>query len=149
MKPFKFKLDPVLRYRAYKMRIELMKLARAQKELLDAQEAIRRINERKRNAGVTLSAEQDRGMDGRKYHLHRAYLDGLDKELVDAEAKRLELAGHVSERQGVVKAERVKKETLAHLKDQKKQAHIRSVDRMEQKEADELVGLRFRNGVLL
>ena len=149
MKPFKFKLDPVLRYRAYKMRIELMKLARAKKELLDAQEAIRRISERKRTAGVTLRAEQDRGMDGRKYRLHRAYLDGLDKELVDAEAKRFELAGHVSERQGAMETERVKKETLAHLKDQKKQAHIRNVDRMEQKEADELVGLRFRNGVML
>ena len=149
MKPFKFKLDPVLRYQAYKLRIELMKLARAQKELLDAQEAIRRINGRKRTAGVTLSAEQDRGMDGRKYQLHRAYLDGLNQELVNAEAKRLELAEHVSERRCAVEAERVKKETLAHLKDQKKQAHMRNVDRMEQKEADELVGLRFRNGVLL
>ena len=149
MKPFKFKLDPVLRYRAYKMRIELMKLAHAQKELLDAHEVIRRINERKRTAGLTLSAEQDRGMDGRKYQLYRAYLDGLNQELANAEAKRLELAEHVSQRRGAVESERMKKETLAHLKDQKKQAHIRNVDRMEQKEADELVGLRFRNGVLL
>jgi len=145
MKQFRFKLAPVLRYRAYKMRIELMKLARAKQELFSAQETIRGIRERKLAVSETLVTEQSRGMDGGRYHLYRAYLDGLNKELADSEKRRLAIAQHVSERHQAVEAERIRKETLERLKEERKKDYVRSAERMEQKEADELVGLRFGN----
>ena len=122
-----------------------MNLAKVKQELYEAQNAIRQVGETKRNVLCALASEQDRGMEVRRYHIYRAYLDGLDKALVDLEEQRLEIARRVSERHDMVEAERIKKETLEYLREDRRNTYVRTLERTEQKEADELIGLRFHN----
>jgi flagellar FliJ protein len=144
MKQFKFKLDPVLRYRTYRLRTELMNLARAKQELAETQRAIQQIHERKRNVSLALDAEQSRGMAAGRYQVYKAYVDGLDTELVEKQEQQAKSAQQVSERHGLVEAERIKKESLEHLRAERKKAYLQMLERAEQKASDELVGLRFQ-----
>lgn len=149
MKQFKFKLDPVLRYRTYRLRTELMNLAWAKQELAETQRAIQQIHERKRNVSLALDAEQSRGMAAGRYQVYKAYVDGLDTELVEKQEQQAKSAQQVSERHGLVEAERIKKESLEHLRAERKKAYLQMLERAEQKASDELVGLRFQGPSVL
>ncbi len=147
MKRFKFRPDPVIRYREYRERIAQIDLARETQALIESKNRISRIEETRTNAGGELEAEQKQGIAVDRYRVFTAYLQGLRQEIESESERLLEVGKRIKEKQHVVKAETIKKKTLEWIKQAEYCKYLEEVRRAEQKEADELVGLRRKSVV--
>jgi flagellar export protein FliJ len=68
----------------------------------------------------------------------------LDERIVAAENHYSKMSQLVDEKRDIVERERIKKETLERLREKRKLDYSRMVERMEQKETDEVLTLRFQ-----
>ena len=141
MKRFKFRLDPLVRYREYRERIAQVDLAREIQALIETKNRISGIEEIRRNAASDLYGEQKEGMQVDRYRVFTAYLQGL-RDDIDSESERLiEIGKRLREKQRVAKAETIKKKTLERIKQNEYSKYLEQMNRIEQKAADELTGL--------
>ena len=141
MKRFKFRLDPIIRYRQYLERLALMELAKAREELTETEKRIRKIQQTTRDVTRELSSLQAEGIAVDRYRIYADYLQGL-KDRIECEDERLvEIGKAVREKHKAVEVERIKKETLEWIRQNEYAKHSRMIDREQQKAAEELVSL--------
>ena len=116
MKRFKFRLDPIIRYRQYLERLALMELAKAREELTETEKRIRKIQQTTRDVTRELSSLQAEGIGVDRYRIYADYLQGL-KDKIECEDERLvEIGKAVREQHKAVEVERIKKETLEWIR---------------------------------
>ena len=145
MKRFKFRLDPVVRYREYRERIAQIDLARETQALIETRNRISEIEETRRSAASDLDAEQKEGIEVDRYQVFAAYLQGLRDEIDSESGRLIEIGKKLREKQRVVKAEMIKKKTLEWIKQNEYTKYLECMNRLEQKAADDLIGLRKKS----
>jgi flagellar FliJ protein len=145
MKRFKFRLDPVVRYREYRERIAQIDLARETQALIETRNRISEIEETRRSAASDLDAEQKEGIEVDRYQVFAAYLQGLRDEIDSESGRLIEIGKKLREKQRVVKAETIKKKTLEWIKQNEYSKYLECMNRVEQKAADDLIGLRKKS----
>lgn len=142
MKRFKFRLDPVIRYREYRERIAQIGLAREAQALIESKNRISDMEHTWRHTAGELDSEQKQGIEADRHRVFTAYLQGLRDE-IESESERLdEIGKRIREKQEAVKAETIKKKTLEWIKQNQYSKYFKGINRAEQKEADELAGLK-------
>jgi flagellar FliJ protein len=141
MKRFKFRLDPVIRYREYLERIAQIELARETQALIETKNRISEIEQTRRYAASELDGKQKEGIEVDRYRVFTAYLRGLRHEIESESERLIEIGKRIREKQEAVKAETIKKKTLEWLKETEHSKYLEWVNRAEQKAADELVEL--------
>jgi flagellar FliJ protein len=141
MKRFKFRLDPVIRYREYRERIAQIELARETQALIESKNRISKIEQTRRYAASELDAEQKEGIEVDRYQVFTAYLQGLRYEIESESERLVEIGKRIREKQEAVKAESIKKKTLEWIKQTEYSKYLEWANRTERKAADELVGL--------
>jgi flagellar FliJ protein len=141
MKRFKFRLDPVIRYREYLERIAQIELARETQALIETKNRISEIEQTRLYAASELDGEQTEGIEVDRYRVFTAYLRGLRHEIESESERLIEIGKRIRKKQEAVKAETIKKKTLEWLKETEYSKYLEWVNRAEQKAADELVGL--------
>ena len=141
MKRFKFRLDPLVRYREYRERIAQIDLAREIQALIETKNRISGIEEIRRCAASDLYGEQKEGIEVSRYRVFTAYLQGLRDEIDSESGRLIEIGKRLREKQRVVKAETIKKKTLERMKQNKYSKYLERMNRIEQKVADDLTGL--------
>jgi len=142
MKRFKFRLDPVIRYREYRERIAQIDLARETQALIESKNRISEIEQTRRYAVSELDGEQKEGIEVDRYRVFAAYLQGLHAEIASESGRLVEIGKRIREKQQAVKAETIKKKTLEWIKQNEHSKYLEWMNRAEQKAADELIGLR-------
>ncbi len=142
MKRFKFRLDPVIRYREYRERIAQIELARETQALIETKSRISEIEQTRRYAASEFDGEQTEGIEVDRYRIFTAYLRGLRHEIESESERLIEIGKRIRKKQEAVKAETIKKKTVEWLKETEYSKYLEWVNRAEQKAADELVGLR-------
>lgn len=142
MKRFRFRLEPVVRYRQYLERIAQLDLARERQAFVKTKERISAIEETIRQAAGELEAEEDHGVDVERCRLFLVYLRGLNHD-IEAENRRLgEIGRRIREKQDIVKGKSIKRKTMELLKKHEYFKYLEWVGIAEQKMADELIALR-------
>ncbi|NVL91056.1 MAG: flagellar export protein FliJ [Desulfobacterales bacterium] len=141
MKRFKFRLDPVIRYRQYLERIAQINLAKEKQALIETRNRISGIEQTKRHAAGELEREQEQGIEVDRHRIFTDYLRGLGEDIEFESERLIEIGKRVRERQEAVKAETIKKKTLEWLKEAEYNKYLALIDRAEYKESDELIGL--------
>ena len=142
MKRFKFRLEPVIRYRQYLERLALIELARAKQDLFQTKKRIQEMQQSKKDAATELDSRQAEGMKASRYRIYTDYLQGLS-DRIESENERLVGIGRtIKERHQAAETERIKKETLEWVRQSEYTKHVQRINRAEQKAADELVSLR-------
>lgn len=142
MKKFKFRLDPVLRYRRYLERLALMELAKAKTAVVETKTEIAKREALKKAAAAALGLRETEGMSVHEHRIYAAYLRGLDDQIEEATVRLTKLAEDVRKKHEAVEAHRVKKETLETIRNKEHNDHLEKFYRAQQKESDELFGLR-------
>ena len=142
MKRFKFRLDPVIRYREYRERIAQIELARETQALIQTKNRISEIEQAKQYAACELDGEEEEGIEVDRHRLFTAYLRGLRHEIESESERLIEIGKRIREKQELVKAETIKKKTLEWIKQTEYTKYLECVNRAEQKAADEMFGLR-------
>ena len=141
MKRFKFRLDPVIRYREYRERIAQIELHRETQALIETKNRISELEQSRRYAAGELDGEQTEGIEVDRYRVFTAYLRGLRHEIESESERLIEIGKRIRKKQEAVKAETIKKKTVEWLKETEYSTYLEWVNRAEQKAADELVGL--------
>ena len=142
MKRFKFRLDPVIRYREYQERIAQIGLARETQALVESKNRISEMKQTRRYTATELDSEQKRGIEVDRHRVFTAYLQGLRDEIESESGRLVEIGKRMREKQEAVKAETIKKKTLEWIKQTKYSKYLERMNRAEQKAADELIGLK-------
>ncbi len=144
MKRFKFRLDPVIRYRQYLEKMALMELAKAKAAVVQTKQRIRDLEQAKKDMAVDLRIQEGQGMSVRRFRVYEAYLHGLDDQ-IDVQTGRLpKLEQAVMQKYKAAEAQRVKKETLELAREKQHGKYMEQVALAEQKSVDELISLRRR-----
>jgi flagellar FliJ protein len=144
VKKFKFRLDPVLRYRRYLERLALMELAKAKTAVVQTKTEIAKREALKKAGTAALGLREAEGMSVHEHRIYAAYLRGLDDQIEGANVRLTKLAEDVRKKHEAVEAHRVKKETLEAIRNKEYNEHLEKFYRAQQKEADELFSLRHK-----
>lgn len=142
MKRFKFRLDPVIRYREYRERIAQIGLARETQALVESKNRISEIEQARRYTVSELDSEQKQGIEVDRHLTFTAYLQGLRDEIESEREHLVEIDKRIREKQEAAKVETMKKKTLEWIKQIQYSKHLKWINRAEQKAADELIGLK-------
>ncbi len=142
MKRFKFRLDPVIRYREYRERIAQIGLARETQALVESEKRISEIEQARRCTVSELDSEQKQGIEVDRHLIFTAYLQGLHDEIESERERLVEIDKRIREKQEAAKGETMKKKTLEWIKQTQYSKHLKWINRAEQKAADELIGLK-------
>ena len=146
MKKFKFKLDPVLRYRQYREELALMELAKARQALVLSKKKIQQIQQARKGVMTDLDARQTEGLEVNRYRIYTVYLQGLGEKIESENEHLVEIGRMVKEKHETAEAERISKDTLQRVRETQYFHYLQGRDRTEQKAADELIALRKRPG---
>ena len=142
MKRFKFRLDPVIRYREYRERIAQIGLARETQALVESKNRIYEIEQARQYTVSELDSEQKQGIEVDRHLIFTAYLQGLRDEIESERERLVEIDKRIREKQEAAKVETIKKKTLEWIKQTQFSKYLKCIDRAEQKAADELIGLK-------
>lgn len=144
MKKFKFRLDPVLRYRQYREKLALMELARARQAFVLSKKKIQQIQQARKGVMTDLNARQTEGLEVNRYRIYAAYLQGLGEKIKSENEHLMGIGRMVKEKHETAEAERISKDTLQRVRETQYAHYLQGRDRTEQKAADELIALRGR-----
>ncbi|MBW2108433.1 MAG: flagellar export protein FliJ [Deltaproteobacteria bacterium] len=144
MKAFRFRLDPVVRYRRYLEQTALMDLAKAKQSLDRIQKKIETLKQELLWADKQLCSEEEQGIDVGRHRIYVAYLRGLNQRIAVESNRLVEQEAVVREKEKAVKAQRTKRRSLEQLREKAFGRYEKHVRAEEQKAADELVSLRWR-----
>ena len=142
MKRFRFRLDPVIRYREYRERIAQIGLAREAQALIESKNRISEMEHTMRHTAGELDSEQKQGIEADRHRVFTTYLQGLRDEIESESERLVEIGKRIREKQEAVKAETIKKKTLEWIKQTRYSKYLEWINRAEQKAADELTGLK-------
>jgi flagellar FliJ protein len=142
MKRFKFRLDPVIRYREYRERIAKIGLARETQAFIESKNRISEMEQTRQCTASELDSEQKQGIAVDRHRVFTAYLQGLRDEIESETERLVEIGKRITEKREAVKAETIKKKTLEWIKQTKYSKYLEWINRAEQKAADELIGLK-------
>jgi flagellar FliJ protein len=146
MKKFKFRLDPVLRYRQYREELALMELAKARQALVLSKKKIQQIQQARKGVMTDLNARQTEGLEVNRFRIYTAYLQGLGEKIESENEHLVEVGRMVKEKHETAEAERISKDTLQRVRETQYTHYLQGRDRTEQKTADELIALRRHPG---
>lgn len=122
----------------------MMDLAQATQALDRIQKQIEILKQELLDARSQLCSEEEQGIEVTRHRRYVAYLQGL-KHSIGAQTDRLmEQAAVVREKEKAVRAQRTKKRSLERLREKAFGRYAEYVRAEEQKDADELVSLRWR-----
>lgn len=144
MKQFRFRLEPVLRYRKHVEQMALMELARAKRSLFETTQRITSLRCIQHDAAMTLRNEESQGIDVARHRIFSAYLQGLNERIATQNDRLIEIQALIREKQKIFEAERIKRESLELLRQKKHARYVEECILAEQKGADELMSLRWR-----
>ncbi|MDX9786404.1 MAG: flagellar export protein FliJ [Desulfobacterales bacterium] len=146
MKKFKFKLDPLLRYRAFQERQQKMAVAAAHAAVVDCETRIRSMIQEMRKTKITFDVRLTTGMNAEQIRWFDHYLNALAAQRVSEEARRETLVTELIHQQQKLSEKTVLKKVVENLKERKKEAYYHQAYRTEQQMLDDLVILRSSRG---
>jgi len=121
-----------------------MDLAKSKVAFVQTVESIQDMEGAKKNAALELGGMESAGMAVRKHRVYEDYMRGLGSNIENKKARAVKLEEDIQKKLEVVKAHRIKKETLEAMCRDARKRHMSAAFKAEQKQADKLVNLRKR-----
>jgi flagellar FliJ protein len=139
MKPFKFRLESVLKYRRFMEKKEMMRLMRHKKACEDIKMSIRHLGAQRADMALKCSRAGAQGASVFKYLSYKSYLDSLQEDIEAAQHELTQKERRVREQEAVLKKETIRKKVLERLRELRFKDHREMIAKLEQKQLDELV----------
>jgi len=139
MKPFKFRLESVLKYRRFMEKKEMMRLMRHKKACDDIKKAINHLDAQRSDMARKCSRAGAQGASVFEYLSYKSYLNSLQEDIEAAQHELMEKEGRVKEQESVLKKETIRKKVLERLRELRFEDHREMIARLEQENLDELV----------
>lgn len=139
MKPFSFRLEKVLRYRAHLEKRVQLQFCEAAEKVNEQRARIVALSETRMDGAARLARERAEGIPVGRDHLYASFLQGVGERITE-EGRKLEKSFERLERlRGLLLVAAAKKKSLESLKDVQVARFKEEGNRVEQKLLDELV----------
>ena len=139
MKPFKFRLESVLKYRRFMEKKEMMRLMRHKKVCEDIKMSISHLDAQRSEMALKCSRAGAQGASVFEYLSYKSYLNSLQEDIETAQHELVEKERRIKEQEAVLKKETVRKKVLERLRELRFEDHREMIAKLEQKQLDELV----------
>ncbi len=142
MKKFQFRLESLLRFRAFGERMAQIAVAGAQLNIRECEASIKQSEKDLVFTAKKLDTEMSSGIDANRYQWYTSYIAGIETFL-EAERKRLEkLLKILVEKQKKLAQKSMEKKVMGNLKDRKKEEYYSDMVKSIQKETDDTIIIR-------
>jgi flagellar FliJ protein len=142
MKRFRFRLEPLLRYREHLEQRARQEVAETQKKILLGEERIAGYERLYADTARELDDAATAGIDSKQYRHYTRYLEGIEASLDRERLQREEMLVRLSEKQEQLAQRAVDKKVLEELKNRRRDDYYRESMQTLQKEADDMIIVR-------
>ena len=142
MRRFRFRLDPVVRYRKYLEQRAQIELAAAQQAVMESEKRIDSSNELRKASFSELEDEVKKGTNARTYLAYRFFIEKIERD-IESEQQRLKKSiMKREEKREMLSAASTQRKSLERLKEIRWLRHKEESGLIDQKAIDELMILR-------
>ncbi len=142
MKKFRFRLESLVRYRAFLERRKQLEVAQARSDVLACERTIAQLHQARQATGEQVVQDLARGMDAVRFQNAQNYMSGLASEEMTAQGRRNTLLSVLSSRQKELAEKSVEKKAIEKIKERRKEEYYAAAMKEEQKTLDDIVILR-------
>lgn len=142
MKRFRYRLEPLLKYREHLEHMAQLEAAKASSEVSACSHTIDTLKISYHQNALELEQKMSSGMNAENYLIYRSYFNGMEI-IIDEEQKRhTQLTKILLEKQKILKNKSIAKKALSNLKTRKKRKYYEDLLKAEQKETDDTIIIR-------
>jgi flagellar export protein FliJ len=148
VKPFCFRLEKILRYRAHLEKRVRLQFCEAVNKVKDQETRIGRLSHRRMGAAERMGGERERpeGIPVYRDHIHTSFVRGLEERMAE-EGRELEKSRERMERvRTLLSVAAMKKRSLQFLKEVQVARFKTEQERMDQKFLDDLIVMTRKRG---
>ncbi|MDY6823704.1 MAG: flagellar export protein FliJ [Thermodesulfobacteriota bacterium] len=142
MKKFKFRQEAALKYRAHLEHLAKLKVAKVQADLARSENQIAIYKDNFSQSAKHLAKRAQTGLDAYHYHMHTAYLQGIENSIQAETQNKQQLFNILRQRQQELARKMTDKKAIEKLKERKRAEYNEMVRRTEQKELDDLTAMK-------
>lgn len=142
MKKFKYKLEPLLRYRAFQEQQKKLEVAAARQDVVACEQRIEHMKNTTKTTRETLETAMAGGLDATRFRWYHDYLNGLSHQRVSEQSRREGLVNTLTRRQQELAEKSKAKKVVEKLKERKKEEYYKAGLKTEQQELDDMMILR-------
>ena len=147
MRLFKFRLEPLLRYREHLAEQARLKVAKIRSDILVCEDRIARLEKSYAHTAEELDQKVGSGIDAKQYKQFTHFLAGIESNIESENMQRKELLKHLEEKQKELKQRTTDKKVLESFKNRRREDYYQETLKLDQKESDDMVILRQARGV--
>ena len=147
MKKFKFRLEPLMRYREFMERRKQLEVAKARSDVLSCEQSIENTRAAFSDTVNQLTDDLGKGMEAVRFLRVKDYLSGLESLENTEKKRRIQLLGVLTQRQKELARKSVEKKAIEKLKLKQKEEYYTVVLKEEQQSLDDIVILRQARSV--
>jgi flagellar FliJ protein len=142
MKRFAFRLQPVLNLKNHQENMAKMAVARVMQALFECEKKIEVLKKDLNSALRDFDARTQIGIRAEELTFFTNYLTRIDRLVAHEENRERLIRKQLEEKQRLLKEKIIEKKTLETLKEKKKEAYYQEVEKMIQKESDDMTAIR-------
>lgn len=142
MKKFKFRLEPLMRYREFLERQKQLEVAKARSDVLSCEQSIEQTRIAFSETVNLLEDDLGKGMDAVRFLRVKNYLSGLESFENTEKERRSKLIGILTQRQKELEKKSIEKKAIEKLKLRQKEEYYTVMNKEEQKSLDDIIILR-------
>ncbi len=142
MKKFKFKLEPLLKYRKYLERIAQQKTAKAHMDVKQCEQEITHLEQTWDHQADKMEIAAKKGVSASQFQQYYQYQVAVENSIVQEKTRKIELDKTLREKLLKLKKKSVDKRAMEIYQDKLKAQYTQEMIQIEQKELDEISTLK-------
>ena len=142
MKRFRYRLEPILKYRKHMERTAQLETAKASSAVSECRHTIDMLNLDYHQHALELEKKMTSGIDAEHYLVYRSYMNGMEAAIDGEEERHKQLKKILRKKQDVLKERSISKKVISNLKDRRKKKYYEDMLKSEQKETDDAIIVR-------
>jgi flagellar FliJ protein len=147
MRLFKFRLEPILKYREHLAEQTQLKVAKIRTDILLCEDRIARLEKSHAHTTEEMDQKVGSGIGAKEYKQFAHYLSGIEASIEAESIQRRELIQRLEETQNELKQRTTDKKALESLKNKRRKDYYQEMLKLDQKESDDMVIIRQAKGV--
>ncbi len=148
MKRFEFKLESLLRYKGHLEQMARREMANAVAEVDRSGQQIQALGRDRGAAALRLEGLVEKGMSAIEFKQHHSFMAAMDQMILEEKQRKRVLEKKMDKARSLLKKRTIDKKALERLREKQAKAYTREMLREEQKELDEIAGIKTAREII-
>ena len=143
---FKFRLEPLLKYREHLAEQAQLKVAKIRSDILLSEDRIARLEMSYTQTAEEMDQKMGSGIGAKEYKQFTRYLEGIESNIEAESIRRRDLLQLLEKKQEELTQRTTDKKALERLKSRRRKDYYQALLKIEQEESDDMALIRQARG---